>query len=596
MQEKKEEFERKTGMKRGSIRKIGKEIRILLAAVLVAFLMTGCSGRSGAKDAIENKDEPEQTEETPQNEERVQEKEADRTEMLSQYAAGLEVCDLSGTQLVYEEQRTEEDSDYVLYMTRGLKGLSEKKEGYLDTVILDLDGDGEEELLAFRLQEGSEAYWIKAAVYEYRDGQVVESAVWDFPDYIIGPHCDGGEIRFLLKDGKYICMDSWQCTFISADGVSIVLNACCYDGTDFIETAEFAFGGSDYYELGKAETGLIRQLELMGFDKTAAAVYDRDMFYFYAADEGVEPLFKISIINSNATGETSWDEKPTAVIRQINAGPAEEEFLLPESNSRILEVKELSGMTKAELRIARNEIYARYGWQFESEELADYFEGKAWYVSGENVDDTILSDVERANIKLIAEAEQTAPGAAETPLESDMGIEGGTALTSLELGEMSEFLRKKDSYGFLQSFYQDVRDVELGEVFYVGAGLDRVNSEDVRNSYLKAVGKSEFDTDFIALRESDIDALLRKRTGYGLSDMSNPLSWTYLKEEKVYCMEAGDTNYMEVSVIDGMKTDDGMYYILYENPFLVYTDENTNCMVTLKKQGDEYQFVANERQ
>ncbi len=375
-----------------------------------------------------------------------------------------------------------------------------------------------------------------------------------------------------------------------------MLNACCYDGTDFIETAEFVFGGSDYYELGKAETGLIRQLELMGFDKTAAAVYDRDMFYFYAADEGVEPLFKISIINSNATGETSWDEKPTAVIRQINAGPVEEEFLLPESNSRILEVKELSGMTKAELRIARNEIYARYGWQFESEELADYFEGKAWYVSGENVDDTILSDVERANIKLISEAEQTAPGTAETPLESDMGIEGGTALTSLELGEMSEFLRKKDSYGFLQSFYQDVRDVELGEVFYVGAGLDRVNSEDVRNSYLKAVGKSEFDTDFIALRESDIDALLRKRTGYGLSDMSNPLSWTYLKEEKVYCMEAGDTNYMEVSVIDGMKTDDGIYYILYENPFLEYTDENTDCVVTLKKQGDEYQFVSNKRQ
>lgn len=596
MQEKKEEFERKTGMKRGSIRKLRKEILILSAAVLIAFLMAGCSGKSGAKDEIENKDEPGQTEETPQNEEPVQEKEADRAETLLQYAAGLEACDLSGTQLVYEEQRTGEDSEYVLYMTQGLKGLPEKKEGYLDTAILDLDGDGEEELLAFRLQEGSEAYRIKAVVYECRDGQVVESAVWDFLDCLIGAHCDGGEIRFLLKDGKYICMDSWQCTFISADGVSIELDACYYDGTDFVETAEFGFLGSDYYELGKEETELIKQLELMGFDKTAAAIYDRDMFHLYAADEGVEPIFKISIINSNATGETSFNEKPTAVIRQINAGPAEEEYLLPESNSRILEAQELSGMTKAELRIARNEIYARYGWRFESEELADYFEGKAWYVPGENVDDAILSDVERANIKLITEMEQTAPGAAETPLESDMGIEGGTALTSLELGEMSEFLREKDSYGFLQSFYQDVRDVELGEVFYIGAGLDRVNSEDVRNSYLKAVGKSEFDTDFIALRESDIDALLRKRTGYGLSDMSNPLSWTYLKEEKVYCMEAGDTNYMEVSVIDGMKTDDGMYYILYENPFLEYTDENTDCVVTLKKQGDEYQFVSNKRQ
>lgn len=583
-------------MKRGSIRKLRKEIRILSAAVLIAFLMAGCSGKSGAKDEIENKDEPGRTKETPQNEEPVQEKEADRAETLLQYAAGLEACDLSGTQLVYEEQRTGEGSDYVLYMTQGLKGLPEKKEGYLDTAILDLDGDGEEELLAFRLQEGSEAYRIKAVVYECRDGQVVESAVWDFLDCLIGAHCDGGEIRFLLKDGKYICMDSWQCTFISADGVSIELDACYYDGTDFVETAEFGFLGSDYYELGKEETELIKQLELMGFDKTAAAIYDRDMFHLYAADEGVEPIFKISIINSNATGETSFNEKPTAVIRQINAGPVEEEFLLPESNSRVLEEEELLGMTKAELRIARNEIYARYGWRFESEELADHFEGKAWYVPGENVDDAILSDVERANIKLITEMEQTAPGAAETPLESDMGIEGGTALTSLELGEMSEFLREKDSYGFLQSFYQDVRDVELGEVFYIGAGLDRVNSEDVRNSYLKAVGKSEFDTDFIALRESDIDALLRKRTGYGLSDMSNPLSWTYLKEEKVYCMEAGDTNYMEVSVIDGMKTDDGMYYILYENPFLEYTDENTDCMVTLKKQGDEYQFVSNKRQ
>lgn len=581
-------------MKRGSIRKMRKEILVILAVISMAFMTMACGRESGTEDAgPQNTDEPEQIEETTQDDEYVQEKENGGAEALSQYAAGLEVCDLSGTQLIYEEQRTEGDADYIYFMTQGLKGLPEKKEGYLDTVILDLDEDGEEELLAFRLQEGSEAYRIEAVVYEYRDGQVVESAAWDFLDYAIGAHCDGGEIRFMIKDSKYICMDSWQSTFISADGVSITLSACCYDGTEFVEMAEFGFGGSDYYGVGKEETEFIKQLKLMGFDKTAAAVYDRDMFHLYAADEGVEPLFKICIINSNATGETSWDEIPRAVIRQINAGSVEEEFLLPESNSRILKEQELSGMTKAELRIARNEIYARYGWRFESEELADYFEEKAWYVPGENVDDTVLSDVERANIELITEMEQTAPGTAETPLESDMGIEGGTALTSLELSQMSEFLREKDSYGFLQSFYQDVRDVELEEVFYIGAGLDRVNSEDVRNSYLKAVGKSEFDTDFTALRESDIDALLRKRTGYGLSDMTNPLSWTYLKEEKVYCMEAGDTNYMEVPVIDGMKTDDGMYYILYENPCLKYTYEDTTCMVTLKKQGDTYQFVAN---
>ncbi len=582
-------------MKWRNIRKIRKEIMVLLAVISMAFMTMACGREGGTEDAgAESADKQEQMEERPQKDAELEEVSA--TEALSQYAAGLELCDLSETQLVYEEWKIEDDSDYIYFRTQGLKGLPEKKEGCLDTVIGDFDEDGEEELLAFYLQEGSDAYRIQTVVYEYQGGQVVKSAEWNFLNNTIGLNCDGGEIRFLIKDDKYICMDSWQSTFISADGVDIALSVCCYDGTEFVEMAEFGFIGSDYSEVGKSETELIEQLKLMGFDKTAAAIYDRDVFHLYAADEGVKPIFKISLVNSSATGETNWDEMPTAVIRQVNAGTMEEEFFFPESNSRILEAQELSGMTKVELRIARNEIYARYGWRFESEELADYFEGKAWYVAGENVDDTILSDVERANIELITEAEKTAPGTGEIPLESDMDIEGGTALTASELAEISGFLRAVDSYGFLYSFYQDVRDVELGEVFYVGAGLDRANSENVKKSYLKAVGKSEFDTDFTALRESDIDALLKKRTGYGLSDMSNPLPWIYLKEEKVYCMEAGDTNYMEVSVIEGMKTDDGMYYILYENPILIYTGDNSVCMVTLKKQGNEYQFVANERQ
>lgn len=585
-------------MKRRGIRKIRKEIMVLLAVVSMALMMTACGREGGIGDvATENGDVSDKPEEEPQNEaEHAGVNELSATEALSQYAAGLELCDLTGTQLVYEEWKIEDDSDHIYFRTQGLKGLPEKKEGCLDTVIGDFDEDGEEELLAFYLQEGSEAYRIQAVVYEYKGGQVVESAEWNFLNNAIGSYCDGGEIRFMIKDDKYICMDSWQSTFISADGVDITLEACCYDGTKFVEMAGFGFVGSDYSEAGKSETELVEQLKLMGFDKTAAAIYDRDVFHLYAADEGVKPLFKISLVNSGATGETSWDEMPTAVISQINAGTMEEEFFFPESNSRILKAQELSGMTKVELRIARNEIYARYGWRFESEELADYFERKAWYAAGENVDDTILSDVERANIELIAEAEKNAPGTGEIPLESDMDIEGGTALTASELAEISGFLNSVDSYGFLQSFYQDVRDVKLGEVFYVGAGLDRVNSENVKKSYLKAVGKSEFDTDFTALRESDIDALLKRKTGYGLSDMSNPLPWIYLKEEKVYCMEAGDTNYMEGSVIEGMKTDDGMYYILYENPILEYTGDDIVCMVTLKKKGNEYQFVANERQ
>ena len=74
--------------------------------------------------------------------------------------------------------------------------------------------------------------------------------------------------------------------------------------------------------------------------------------------------------------------------------------------------------------------------------------------------------------------------------ESDMDIEGGTPLTAMELGEMSGFLCAMDAYGFLQSFYQDVRDMDVEAVFYGGAGiLDGEFSESVRDSYLGAAGK-----------------------------------------------------------------------------------------------------------
>ncbi|MDE7446518.1 MAG: hypothetical protein K2N15_12590 [Lachnospiraceae bacterium] len=265
-------------MKKRSIRKTGKRILTLLAVISITSVITACSGGDGT----ESTDDSEPLEESRQD--KTEHEQA--AEALLQYRDQLRFCDLSGTQLIYEEMETE---GYRYFMTQGLKGLPEKKEGCLDAVILDLDEDGMEELLTFDLQEGSEAYQIQAKVYEYQDGQVVESAVWEFLNDAIADQCDGGEIRFMIKDDKYICMDSRQHTFISADGVSIVLSACYYDGAEMVNAAEFYFVGSDWSDLGKEETELIEQLRSMGFDKTADAIYDRDDFHLYAADKGGTP-------------------------------------------------------------------------------------------------------------------------------------------------------------------------------------------------------------------------------------------------------------------------------------------------------------------
>jgi len=48
------------------------------------------------------------------------------------------------------------------------------------------------------------------------------------------------------------------------------------------------------------------------------------------------------------------------------------------SNRRLSEA-DLSGMSKKELEIMRNSIYARYGYQFKREDLLDYFSQYSWY-------------------------------------------------------------------------------------------------------------------------------------------------------------------------------------------------------------------------
>ena len=88
---------------------------------------------------------------------------------------------------------------------------------------------------------------------------------------------------------------------------------------------------------------------------------------------------------------------------------SDSEYILPQSNERKLKKKDLRGLSKEELRLARNEIYARHGRMFSDQELQDYFDGQSWYsgyIDPEDfVDSEELSAVERYNAKFILKYE-----------------------------------------------------------------------------------------------------------------------------------------------------------------------------------------------
>ena len=85
------------------------------------------------------------------------------------------------------------------------------------------------------------------------------------------------------------------------------------------------------------------------------------------------------------------------------------DYILPDSSTRILADSEVQSLTREELRLARNEIYARHGRRFEDQNLQDYFEQKVWYVGSidpKDFKESWLSNIEKQNIKTIEKYEK----------------------------------------------------------------------------------------------------------------------------------------------------------------------------------------------
>ncbi len=75
-------------------------------------------------------------------------------------------------------------------------------------------------------------------------------------------------------------------------------------------------------------------------------------------------------------------------------------FLLPNSDTERITEEDLYGMSAQELTYARNELYARHGYVFESQELNDYFSSCYWYVPDYEFDGK-LSKLEQKNANTI---------------------------------------------------------------------------------------------------------------------------------------------------------------------------------------------------
>jgi len=103
--------------------------------------------------------------------------------------------------------------------------------------------------------------------------------------------------------------------------------------------------------------------------------------------------------------------------------PDRVKYILPDSSKRLLTEAELDAKPLSQLYFARNEIFARHGFDFGTPLLKFYFGDRFWYEKKPGFKSPDLSSIEKANIEAIQRAEKKKDGPF-VPANEDLVIIG----------------------------------------------------------------------------------------------------------------------------------------------------------------------------
>ena len=113
-------------------------------------------------------------------------------------------------------------------------------------------------------------------------------------------------------------------------------------------------------------------------------------------------LFKLVSPDDEEPDYTSYNSDEEPDFGEPNFGDTSNPGLYPFVSERVLDYEELARYDLQQLKIMRNEIYARHGYIFrKGGEMEAYFKKQPWYQPLYTNVDQFLSSVETENIKKI---------------------------------------------------------------------------------------------------------------------------------------------------------------------------------------------------
>ncbi len=210
---------------------------------------------------------------------------------------------------------------------------------------------------------------------------------------------------------KYPYNLSFESGYNFTDGSSkIMISMEALDGVDTIYNYYNDLASVNNWKLGSQ--GLASD-----YSKSWINVEEKDFrTEIEAENNGDKRLIRITIYYSSED-MTFSQNKPQKITTNVpdttptNTTPTENwnwwdsiegwEYVIDDSNVRIISEAELRGLTPWQLKVARNEIYARRGRGFVHEDLQCHFNEQSWYQINPYFKESDLSKIENKNVATI---------------------------------------------------------------------------------------------------------------------------------------------------------------------------------------------------
>ena len=143
------------------------------------------------------------------------------------------------------------------------------------------------------------------------------------------------------------------------------------------------------------------QANVFGAKQTVHLAFDSIEELAAEVEQNVETDNDLPVVQNDIVPENPVETVIVKeVIKDVPVGGFNDQFIISYSNDVFLDKSDLKGLSKKELRLARNEIYARYGYVFDSKELQKHFESQSWYVPNPDFNGK-MTEWEKHNVELI---------------------------------------------------------------------------------------------------------------------------------------------------------------------------------------------------